>query len=989
MSGDSSWLCNPSYKAGPAPSIHDSQRTDSSKRPLSHKDLTEREKGHRQKSTGTKRKKDEDISKSKVFVKSADDLAGSSFRLDSKADSENLHYDGLYSGDVATYRRRFEVVGLGRQQWVELNDGRSKVKEKAKKEKQLRYFRKSVVGEKEGVVSLVATRRSSDCCGQEFLRLQVKQSAESAEMPTVESYTSQLTSEYNKSLLDDPHNVQLWLEFIALQDQLGGWRKAEDEKVGKVKRAVMERKVAIFERALEHNSSSVELLTGYMELVREFWETAKIVRKWKDIVFHQPNRSGLWLSYIHFCQTSFSSFSVSSQLALFRKCVTTLVSILSGSLQSHRPEPQAQDKLLYIIFLYSQFLHHSGHSEKAVACYQALIEFNLCCPRALSHESSKTRQEFFETFWDSGCSRFGEAGAIGWDKWTASNQTSSAPSTTLGLLDVNMLLEVADSADMESEEAVDPEIAMISGKSLPDAWLTLEVSRTKEHCLPWRPDESRGESEEDCSDPDRLVLFDDVSPTLVDIRDPEIQFKLVLGYLRLLGAPVTMAIGHMTATTIESLSQVSLDLLGSLSCFSEQSVRLLHPLGFSSLTASSLSEFGQAVINELLSSTASHPPSRAVHNAIVTSINQALSLISDNSSQTQLVQVLLTFLLSHLKGRMTTEARQTKLTKLRVKAVQKLIKNMLRFEAHRNNLTLWNSCALTEHLLGNFQDASKLYQSLLTQHPTPIAELVCSYCECVLGVQSSLTLPSPPPQAQQLTLALHAIVCFTEEKYTPLEGTSVSPARILRARTKFEQTVSSDRNVGVCDILCHCYFEYVLRGVEVAGGVFQQWTDLKISQLQQVTKHSMQHSSLLQTVEHLFTRQIQLVERHSRLHPHTPPKVIRSILERALSMFPDNHLFLAKFIESEQMSFISGRLRRFFDNKSSTSSSCILWLYSIAAELQHYCHIQQLIESQHVLGETSTGTVNRLKAVLSRATESGSGQHCPLLWRIYMMVVVS
>ena len=873
------------------------------------------------------------------------------------------------------------MVGLGPCQWVEISDGRSKARDKAKKEKQLRYFKSANLGEREVLRPLVAPGASD----VEFLSFHVKHNAESAKSVSMETHMSKLTSEYNSSLSKDPHNVPLWLEFIALQDQLGGWRQVDDERVGKVRRAVLERKVAIFERALESNPTSVELLTGYMELVCEFWETEKIVRKWKDIVFHQPNKAQLWLSYINFCQTSFTSFTVSSQLSLYRKCITTLVSILSGSLQSHHPEQDTQDQLLNIFFLYCEFLEQTGHSEKAVACYQALIEYNLCCPHELLQEPSRIKLEFFETFWDSGCPRFGEQGALGWHNWTTSTQTNSTHSGKLGLMDINMLLETAESTNVKAEnEDVDPELAVILDQSLPEAWVMLEVNRTLEQCLPWRPDESKGESEEDCTDPDRLVLYDDVSPTLVELSDPAARFKLVLGFIQFLGAPVALT-RNLAATAVKSISQISANL-DNLSCLSDQSVKILHTLGFQSFSANSLSDFGQGFVHQLLSATptvsSSCPP--AVHNSVVMSINQALSLFPDVMSQTNLAQVLLTFLLCELRVRLLGEAKPSKQTKLRSKAIQKLTKNMLRLEKHRNNLSLWNCCALTEHLLGNFADANKLYQSLLTQHPTPISELVVPYCECLVGLQATVTGLHPPDQAQQLNTAVHAIVCLSEGKWSPLECSTVSAARILRARTKFERK-SSCEDVSVSEMLCHCYLEYFTQGLETTCNVFDQYTAGKSMELEQLAKHSVEFSTVLETVERLFTKQVKLVERHCQLHPNTPPKLMRTVLGKALAMFPDNCLFLAKFICGEQRSFISGRLRRFFDNNTSAHSSFILWLYSVAAELQRYFH---LLQAQDCSEETSMGTVNRLRAVLSRATESASGRQCPLLWRIYMIVLV-
>ena len=348
--------------------------------------------------------------------------------------------------------------------------------------------------------------------------------------------------------------------------------------------------------------------------------------------------------------------------------------------------------------------------------------------------------------------------------------------------------------------------------------------------------------------------------------------------------------------------------------------------------------------------------------------------------------IKLTYLLHRLKNILTVEEVPSKKTKLKIKAVQKFIKNILRFDQHRNNLTLWNCCALTEQLLGNFKDASRLYHNLLTQQPKPSPRLTCSYCECVIGVQPSLTGLLPSPKPEDLSSAVHAIVSLSEGQTTPPTGPDVSSARILRTRSKFEQNVSSDVELSV--ILCHCYLEYLTRGLEASCKVFDRWTAMMSSELQELERTCSRSIALCQTLEILFTKQMKVIEMHSHVHLSTPPMLLRSLLVKALTKFPENRLFLAKFISSEQQSFISGRVRRFFNSKTSTSSSYIPWLYSVAAELQRYCHLLQVRGTSNTVEETSLGTVNRLCAVLSRATESTSGQRCPLLWRIYMAVLV-
>jgi len=60
--------------------------------------------------------------------------------------------------------------------------------------------------------------------------------------------------------------------------------------------------------------------------------------------------------------------------------------------------------------------------------------------------------------------------------------------------------------DDDEEEEID-EDQEIKDKTLPkwNIWLDVECSREARHWLPWRPDKTNKETEEDCEDPERQV----------------------------------------------------------------------------------------------------------------------------------------------------------------------------------------------------------------------------------------------------------------------------------------------------------------------------------------------------------------------------------------------------------------------------------------------------------------------------------------------------
>lgn len=67
-----------------------------------------------------------------------------------------------------------------------------------------------------------------------------------------------------------------------------------------------------------------------------------------------------------------------------------------------------------------RFLFQAGLSERAIAFYQLLLEFNLFQPTVLSSVSSEEKLEILEAYWESSSPRLGEDNCVGWRQWTDS-----------------------------------------------------------------------------------------------------------------------------------------------------------------------------------------------------------------------------------------------------------------------------------------------------------------------------------------------------------------------------------------------------------------------------------------------------------------------------------------------------------------------------------------------------------------------------------------
>lgn len=927
--------------------------------------------------------------------------------MDPQADHSNLQYSALYSGDVAAYRRRFgaHCVGLRPHQAIEWTDNRGKKGDKKHREKLQRYFDASPPQSDSLLyVAHQLTRDISTGANTHapfFIALEPasRDTGGEEEGPvcglTPEVYISQQTAAYNRSLQEDPHNVDLWIEFLAFQREASVWSGEPGVATGKALRAMNERRLAIFERALENNPTSVELLVGHLELLQEMGRDPEtILKRWKDLVFRMPNKPLLWIKYSEFCRMQLTTFSTSSLTALYQKGITTLTAIQEGVMKSHRPEPNTTPHLLALFVQCCHTLAEAGQSEKTVACYQALLEYNLCCPPQLtsadgSPVTSKQKIAFFEPFWDSGAPRLGENGATGWGQWMQATQSGQTPKS-LSLIDAHFLarsgaLAVNKREEQETdEEEEDPELVLIATHPLPEAWLLLESYRDQHNALPYRG------PEEDLTDPERAVLFEDISQYMFTIQESHLLLRLVLQVLQFLGAPTAgaPALDHLPHL-LSSHMHCALDALpphpGSRTrCGPPHQLRhtcAVYPHRTCGVASGHDAISSSQLLHRL---QCEHPPPPPSMCLFISNIcNQVLSLLPDPAAQTVIALVWIGFEVSLVAPALRDlDQAKSKHTKQRVKAIQKLMKCLLKLEGHRNNLSLWDCCCQLELLLVGSKEALTMYESVLSQYTTITPELLPLYqhcCEVLMGLQTPLT-PSPSsPLQQNFSHALHITMCVAEGKHIQRSHDhAISPSDIPRTRHLYQQKVGSESPPSL--IMCYAYFEYLSKDLQTACKVLQQYTSAIRSRLDAMS-HGSQEQLLQAQLSQVYHCQSCLLLWHAECNP-MPPSLLWDTLEQALSSFPNDPYLLSMYTDCQQPLYLMGRLRKYFDTHASKAQTAIPWVHAVRAEVSRYHRVLEVSVGGGAGLETSTGLVNRIRAILARATQSNNGRVCPLLWRL-------
>ncbi|XP_020569349.1 protein NRDE2 homolog isoform X1 [Oryzias latipes] len=1003
-----------------------------------------------------------------------DDLQSSTkqmFCVDCKPDPANWTYKSLYRGDVARYRRKgTSSLGLDcRKQEISWEDSKKKRKQKGDGGAD-RYFStasRHLLRSEPSVSVKPATPDSSEGnTSTSFLPLdnperdnreqetseRVQTSSvnplgiydsstalwlqgkgrqdEQKQITQVEESAAHVagkTEEFNRHLREHPSDTQQWLQFIQYQDELGasvfggneglqGSESSECKSKSSYK-AVLEKKLSIAERAVAINPTCISLQLERLRICQELWEPSVLAKEWKKLVFLHPNSAPLWRRYLLFIQSYFSNFTVSKVNSAYGKCLSTLSAVLDGSMVSHSALPGTEEDMLDLFIQQCQFLRQAGHSEKAISLFQAMMDFTFFKPDSVKKLSTRQQVEFFEPFWDSGEARVGEVEARGWKAWMLQQERGGwLPPPT----------------EEEDKEEEDEEEVKNRSQAKWKVWLDVESLREAAHWLPWRPDKAKGQTEEDCDDPDRQVLFDDIGSSLICLSSPELRLRLLLYFLSFLGLPV--------ASILSEVSQPSL-FLENLSVLTQgkEPQRPLTSYDIPDLGVDSVGHMttlqgkrkwvglgrqGERFLTNMLSML--QPVLPPHHRASLT-----LSLL-----QYEKLKVLRS-LHSGNKKRLHSQGKSSK----------RVVKRLLKEPDNRSSLILWREYAHLEWLLGNLVEARKVFSTASAMGG--VKDLSgAALCELCL-LWSQLELEEAAKEQSRLTdVTTSPAVCVLTKL---AEGTSasfpfsqsLSPVSILKARKSYEQALAaslSDLEQSIKNsqpdtkdqeklpeeklrlrglVGCYALFQYLTVGVHAAVSVYSLAREnmeqlyhtlapekpLSSNEKANLTRaeagnceagsRPQNHSYVSQLAhecEVLAVQQAALLKYHSS-NSVFPLATLRQTLTSAISSWPSCALLWGIYVQVENRYHSAGRARRFFHSVTRDSGGVVPRLFAIVAEqqrkqlvdsAQRSCHYNEALP---ILPENGLG--NRIRGLFETATKTEDGAHCPLLWRMYIHFLVS
>ncbi|XP_015426917.1 PREDICTED: protein NRDE2 homolog isoform X2 [Myotis davidii] len=893
-----------------------------------------------------------------VWLEDIQALTGETFRTDKKPDPANWEYKSLYRGDIARYKRKGDsCLGINPKKQCISWEGAPTGKKRAHKHVE-RYFTKKNVGlmKADGVavsrqtdppssapLSFIPVKDSDDVAPPvttwlnplgiydqsttQWLQGQGPSEQESKQPDSQPDREDALlkarVEEFNRRVRENPRDTELWMAFVAFQDEvmrspgLYAIEEGEQEKRKRSLKLILEKKLAILERAIDSNPGSVDLKLAKLKLCTELWEPSTLVKEWQKLIFLHPNNTALWQKYLLFCQSQFSTFSISKIHSLYGKCLSTLSAVKDGSILSH-PELPGTEEAMFALFLQQcHFLRQAGHAEKAVSLFQAMVDFTFFKPDSVKDLPTRGQVEFFEPFWDSGEPRAGEKGARGWRAWMHQQERG-------GWVVIN-----PDDDDDEPEE----DDQDIRDKTLPrwQIWLAAERSRDQRHWRPWRPDKTKKQTEEDCEDPERQVLFDDIGQSLIRLSSQALQFQLIVAFLQFLGVPAGFS--PPAACLYLAMDENSIFDNG---LYDEQ------PLTFLNLSFSGVSCVGRTDQLGCRRWTRGH--SREGEEFIRNIFHLVMPLFSGRE-RSQLCSSWLRYEIAKVIWCLHTKNK--KRLKSRGKNCKKLAKNLLKEPENCNNFCLWKQYAHLEWLLGNTEDARKVFDTALSTAGSrelkdpEVCELSLLYAELELEL-------APDTRVATAARAVHILTRLAESSpYGPYTG-QVLAIHILKARKAYEHalqdclcedrvsdpaaTASLSRLVSV--VKCFMLFQYLTIGIDAAVQIYEQvFAKLKGSLSPEgpgleASACPPSVSSVLEAVTLMYT---SLLRFHMKVSVY-PLAPLRQALSEALRLYPGNQVLWRSYVQLQSKSHSASKTRRFFGAITRSAAPLEPWLFAIEAE---------------------------------------------------------
>ncbi|KAL3995282.1 NRDE-2 necessary for RNA interference family protein [Acanthocheilonema viteae] len=484
--------------------------------------------------------------------------AKSFMTMDLKGDRSNMHYESLYKGDVAQYGFTLKKILGGDENLERFYFGTSEKKDnfqryfsdkvrKAWKEEPERLWRRKELKPFTDYIELSRFALSEDDLKDDSGNLSLEKcNAVQGGKSLIEATPEARSRRYNAQLGNDRYNIELWLKFLAVQDEvflaqdsLESRKKTRNERL--TNRELLERKMSILDKAISLNFNCVKLKLERLKIGMHLWEENVFSREMRDVEFKHVNDPEMWKGILDLLESDTRRFNLTNQCTKMKVCLAKLDEIHSGKLLSHKALPNTEEFMASVILRKIRLLLKCGHTEKAIATAQAVCEFNLCVPESFESANLEDKRKLFETFWDSGIARIGDEDAEGWAR-SMKHIKEGTVKTDQSLCEEEQL--EYDKKEEELCKRVGSNGLKLSYRLV---WIEIERLRTQ---YQWRPIRDLGAT---FDDRERVVTFQDIEDVLY-VFSPPVAFDLFCSILEEFGAVIYARDSILSANIMHEFS---------------------------------------------------------------------------------------------------------------------------------------------------------------------------------------------------------------------------------------------------------------------------------------------------------------------------------------------------------------------------------------------------------------------------------------------------
>ena len=476
-----------------------------------------------------------------------------------------------------------------------------------------------------------------------------------------------------------------------------------------------------------------------------------------------------------------------------------------------------------------------------------------------------------------------------------------------------------------------------------NAWISMESSRSNRHWLPWKADFDLGEGEDDCEDTERIVLFEDISKFLFIVDTVEQKFQLLWNFLNFL-SKVDKRFKYSTEHDKTTLADCHLDNVFDV--FTTLDIKNI----FSSVLKSDIQlEFLDSFFDNIYS--------------------HSLELF-EGHLQTLLTLRYIDFKLEQFE----------KLKEKQVKKQRHLLKSLLKLHSNRNNHAIWMRFIKFEYETGNQAEARKAFRTVIKMSGSDVTQMTDRYQRCItiklfrafaelesrLDDQLLITKKKQEIEKEQIPYVVGVLTTAADANLASLDSeNNFQPTKVLKCQKNYQlqldkcldfllsvtNDVASDcliflpfaGDMLVHWIACFALYQYFTVGIKAACQIYEDVQSkirsviANISFQEKDSPRATYQNSVLRLCswDHLH-----LLEYHQRYNSASL-NIIRLPLLALLDHFPDGKDLLQVFVDLESASYITGRLRNFFQRTVQRGiNSPYPWLFAFLSEYKRIYNLR-------------------------------------------------